>query len=192
MANNNFLFKIADRQQGYFTSRQAEESGYYRSHFQRYIDAGEWLKEMRGIYRLARYPVTERPELVIWSLWSQNRRGENQGTWSHETALDIYEVSDVMPSKMHLTVPNAFRKGIAIPKVLTLHYADLKEDEVRRQQGYRVTTPIRTLIDILTDGKLSTDLIAQAINDALKLGLISRNELNNHVELKRFCHDHQI
>lgn len=89
-------------------------------------------------------------------------------------------------------VPNAFRKGIDIPKVLTLHYADLREDEMRRQQGYHVTTPIRTLIDILLDRKLSTDLIAQAINDALKRGLISRNELNNHAELKRFCHDHQI
>ncbi len=189
MANKDLLFKIADRQQGYFTCKQAEESGYYRSHFQRYLNAGEWLKEMRGIYRLARYPVTERPELVIWSLWSQNRKGENQGIWSHETALDIYELSDVMPSKMHLTVPNAFRKSITIPKVLTLHYADLREDEIRRQQGYCVTTPIRTLIDILIDRKLSIDLIAQAINDGLKLGLISRNELNNHAELKRFCHD---
>lgn len=188
----DLLFEIADRQQGYFTSKQAEESGYYRSHFQRYIKSGEWLKEMRGIYRLAHYPVTERPELVIWSLWSQNRRGETQGTWSHETALDIYELSDVMPSKMHLTVPKAFRKGIAIPKVLILHYADLKENEIRYQQGYEVTTPIRTLLDILFDRKLSTDLISQAISDALKSGLISRNELNSHTELKRFCHDHQI
>jgi len=192
MGNKDLLFEIADRHQGYFTSKQAEECGYYRSHFQRYINSGEWLRERRGIYRLARYPVTERPELVIWSLWSQNRKGENQGTWSHETALDIYELSDVMPSKMHLTVPNAFRKGIAIPNVLTLHYADLREDEVRRQQGYQVTTPIRTLIDILVDGKLSIDLIGQAISDALKSGLISRTELNNHTELKKFCHDYQI
>ncbi len=192
MEKKDLLFEIADRQQGYFTSKQAVECGYYRSHFHRYIDSGEWLKEIRGIYRLARYPVTERPELVIWSLWSQNRKGESQGTWSHETALDIYELSDVMPSKMHLTVPNVFRKGVAIPKVLTLHYADLKKDEMRKQQGYHVTTPIRTLKDVLIEGKLSIELIAQAINDALKLGLISRNELNNHAELKKFCHDHQI
>ena len=119
------------------------------------VESGEWVKEQqRGIYRLARYPVTDRPELVIWNLWSRDRKGNIQGVWSHETALDIYELSDVMPAKMHQTVSNRFRKGIAIPKVLALHYADLNEEEVRHQQGYRLTTPIRTLIDIVSVRKL--------------------------------------
>lgn len=192
MGNKELLFELADRQQGYFTTREAEESGYHRSHFQRYIASGEWRKELRGIYRLVRYPVTDRPELVVWSLWSRDRRGNAQGVWSRETALDIYELSDVMPSKMHMTVPKHFRKGIAIPKVLVLHYADLKEEEIRHQQGYRVTTPIRTLIDIVSDRRLSDELIIQAIRDALKVGLISRHELNAHTELKRFSDDYNL
>lgn len=191
MGSKELLFGIADRQQGYFTSREAEECGYHRSHFRRYIDSGEWKKELRGVYRLARYPVTDRPEIAVWSLWSRGRRG-TQGVWSHETALDIYELSDVMPSKMHMTVSKRFRKGTAIPKVLILHYDELKEEEIRHQQGYRVTTPIRTLIDTASDRRISNELIIQAINDALKVGLISRHELNAHPELKRFSDDYNL
>ncbi len=109
-------------------------------------------------------------------------QGRKSRTWSHETALDIYELSDVMPSKMHLTVPVSFRKGITIPKVLTLHYLILKKMKFVRSRDIVLPPQSETLIDILFDGKLSTDLIAQAINDALKLGLTSRNELNNYSE----------
>src|SRR5689334_5672516 len=106
MSKDNVLFAIADAQQGYFTSRQAEQCGYYRAHFNRYLISGEWLRVQRGIYRLARYPVTERPELALWMLWSQNRQGVVQGVWSHDTALDFYEICDIMAAKMHMTVPS--------------------------------------------------------------------------------------
>jgi predicted transcriptional regulator of viral defense system len=177
MTLRNLLFQIADSQQGYFTAQQAVECGYLRPHFHRYVASGEWVKAQRGIYRLANYPVTERPELALWSLWSRDRKGNPQGVWSHDTALDVYELSDVMPAKTHMTVPNRFRKRVSIPKVLFLHYADLPKSDFREQQGYRITTPLRTLIDVAEEGRLSTDLIIQAIRDALKKGLVSKNEL---------------
>ncbi|MBS0622955.1 MAG: type IV toxin-antitoxin system AbiEi family antitoxin domain-containing protein [Verrucomicrobia bacterium] len=63
------LLRIAEAQQGYFTSRQAEECGFPRSNFHRKIQAGKWIKEqLRGIYRLANYPPTARPELALWTL----------------------------------------------------------------------------------------------------------------------------
>lgn len=180
------LFEIADCQQGYFTSRQAERCGFHRSHFQRYLNSKEWIKELRGIYRLAFYPVTERPELVKWSLWSQNRNGEPQGVWSHDTALDIYDLCDVMPAKMHMTVPKHFRRTAPIPSILRLHYEDLKSHEFRKQQGYCLTTPQKTLCDIALNGKLSEDLITQAIREALRRGLVLEEELRQKEELRRF------
>lgn len=177
MNKQDTLFEIADRQQGYFTSQQAEESGFPASNFHRYLSSGQWIKEERGIYRLAHYPVMDRSELVLWSLWSRNRKGLVQGVWSHETALDIYELSDVMPAKMHMTVPQQFRKAIEIPKVLVLHFTHLAEADIEQRQGYRVTTPIRTLLDIAREGKLSDDLIAQAVNEAMQRGLIIHQDL---------------
>lgn len=198
MSKKDFIFQIADHQQGFFTSNQAEECGYRRSNFHRYISSGEWIKEQRGIYRLAHYPVTDRPELVLWCLWSCNRLGHPQGVWSHDTALDIYELSDVMPAKMHLSVPKRFRKGIEIPKSLVLHFADIPESDIRSQQGYRITTPLRTLIDVIEEAKLSNDLIVQAIRDAIQKGLVSRKELidsqsqNINSKLIRLMNDSKI
>jgi predicted transcriptional regulator of viral defense system len=179
MNKKDLLFQIADRQQGYFTSLQAEECGFLRFHFQRYILSGEWMREQRGIYRLSRYPVTDRPELVLWSLWSRNKEGKVQGVWSHETALDIYELCDVMPSKMHMTVPKFFRKSTSISPLLILHYSTLSENEVRSQQGYLITTPLRTLIDIAEEGSLSHDFLMQALKEALRRGILSRRDIEN-------------
>jgi predicted transcriptional regulator of viral defense system len=184
MSNKNLLFKIADSQQGYFTSQQAEEIGFPRSNFHRYLQSGEWIKELRGIYRLAHYPVTDRPELVLWSLWSRNRQGEVQGAWSYETALDIYELSDVMPAKMHMTVPKHYRKGTKIPQGLVLYFEDLQKSDVQTQQGYFVTTPLRTILDIVEKSHLSPDLIAQAIREGLKKGLLSYKELKDTQSIK--------
>lgn len=178
MDNKQQLFEIADRQQGYFTNTQAEQCGFSRTNFHRYLFSGEWIKEGRGIYRLTRYPITNRPELVLWSLWSRNKNGSIQGVWSHETALDIYELSDVMPAKMHMTVPKKFRRRAEVPKVLVLHLADLSKEDVRSQQGYMLTSPLRTLIDVVESDRLSDDLISQALHDALRKGMISKEELN--------------
>lgn len=178
MTKKDQLFQIADSQQGYFTSQQARLCGFLLPHFPRYVAAGEWSKEQRGIYRLARYPVTECPELVLWSLWSRSKLGEIQGTWSHETALDIYELSDVMPSKMHMTVPKRFRKSSPLPPVLVLYFTDLDDTDVRWQQGYRVTTPLRTLADIVIEATLSEDLIVQALTEALRRGLVSHSQFS--------------
>lgn len=198
MGKKDDLFEIADRQQGYFTSQQAVKCGYSRTNFHRFLASREWVKEQRGIYRLAHYPVTQHPDLVLWSLWSRNLKGEVQGIWSHETALEIYELSDAMPAKMHMTVPQNFRKWTTIPKNLVLHFADLPQAEVMTQQGYRVTTPLRTIVDIAEEGKLSLDLIVQAIQDALQKGLISRKELHGIAgwkvgsKLRKILNDYKI
>lgn len=178
MSKKDLLFQIAERQQGYFTSRQAEECGYPSSNVHRYLISKEWIRERHGIYRLARYPMTDRPELVLWSLWSRDKKGQVRGVWSHETALDIFELSDVMPSKLHMSVPKKFRKRVEIPKALALHYVDLREVDIQAQQGYLVTTPLRTLIDIAQAGELSYDLIKQAVHAALRKGMVTRRELN--------------
>lgn len=198
MSKKDDLFEIADRQQGYFTTKQAVECGYSRTNFHRYLASGEWIKEGRGIYRLAHYPITSHPDLVLWSLWSRNLKGEVQGVWSHETALEIHELSDAMPAKMHMTVPKSFRKWTIIPKNLVLHFAELSKVEVIAQQGYLVTNPLKTIVDIAEEGKLSVDLIVQAIQDALRKGVISHKELHEKAAFKtgsklmRILNDYKI
>lgn len=196
MGNKDLLFQMADSQQGYFTSQQAEECGFSRANFHRFLTSKQWIKELRGIYRLARYPITERPELVLWSLWSRNKQGKVLGVWSHVTAFDIYELSDAMPTKLQMTVPKGFRRATSIPKPLVLYFADLSEKDVQMQQGYLVTTPLKTIVDVAEESKLAEDFIIQAIQSALKRGLISRTELiqasKTSQKLARHINDYKL
>ena len=196
MSPQDRLFEIADRQQGYFTAQQAQECGIPHSNFHFRIRSGEWVKLLRGVYRLVRYPVTERSELVLWILWSRDKKGNPQGVWSHQTALDIHEISDIMPSKMHMTVPLTFRKRVAIPKHLKLHFATLAKSDVETWQGHQVTTPLRTLIDVIEEGIVPEEQIEQAIRDGLKTGILNERDLNKTSQLKKYSylydHKHQI
>lgn len=182
------LYQIASLQQGYFTARQAKEAGYADSRFSYHVRKGRWIREGRGIYRLSNYPSGDRPDLVYWSLWSCNHLGEVQGVFSHQTALAIHDLSDVMPASYHLTVPKGFRRRHKPPENLVLHFADVEEEEAWEFEGYRVTTPERTIRDVILDESISDDVIIQAISDGLQNGVISSNllaQLASKLESKR-------
>jgi len=176
------LFAVAESQGGFFTAKQAEVAGFDRTHHTYHVSAGNWEREHRGIFRLAHFPANERPDLVRWSLWSRDRQDHPQGVYSHQTALSIYDLSDVMPSKLHLTVPRSFRKNSEIPSVLVLHYADLPAMAIAAFEGFRVTRPMRTILDLSESRELSPDLLAQAFAEARKRGLITESEI------KECCH----
>ena len=115
------LYQVAQRQGGFFTARQARLAGYADNTHPHHVRNGNWVREHRGIYRLAWFPLTARPDLMLWQLWAHNRRGEPEGTYSHNTALSLHSLSDVMPAKLEMTVPPGFQRMAAIPRVLRLH-----------------------------------------------------------------------
>lgn len=174
------LFEIAESQQGYFTFQQAIAAGFSDKNHAYHVKAGDWIKVFRGIYRLAKYPIGEREELVLWFLWSRNRANIPQGVYSHYTALDLYELSDHMPSKLHMTVATGFRRMAKIPEILVLHRAKLQTDEIEIKQGYKVTTPLRTLVDVLEDEVLADDLLMQAVQEAKKKGIITKHTIETN------------
>jgi predicted transcriptional regulator of viral defense system len=170
------LFAVAESQGGYFTAKQAEETGFDRTNHAYHMRAGNWERERRGIFRLAHFPATERPDLVRLSLWSRDRQDRPQGVYSHQTALSIHDLSDVMPSKLHMTVPLKFRKNSKIPPVIVLHYADLPAEATEERTGFRVTRPMRTILDLSAPQGISPNLLAQAFTEARKRGLITESD----------------
>ena len=171
------LYTTADSQQGFFTTQQALAAGFAENTHPYHVQAGNWIREYRGIYRLAHFPQPERPDLMLWSLWSRNRRGIIEGVYSHATALSLYDLSDLMPAKLHMTVPKHFRRNSEIPKILVLHYADIAAADTESNQGVKVTRPMRTLTDLLAEGKTSQEWIEQAGRQAFQRGLITRAQI---------------
>ncbi len=174
------LFAVAESQGGYFTAKQAVEAGFDRTNHAYHVRAGNWEREHRGIFHMAHFPANERPDLVRWSLWSRDRQDQPQGVYSHQTALSIHDLSDSMPSKLHMTVPLKFRRTSKIPSVLVLHHADLPANAIEERVGFRVTRPMRAILDLVESQKLSPDLLAQAFSEARKRGLITENEVREY------------
>ncbi|NGX38771.1 MAG: hypothetical protein KR126chlam1_00082 [Chlamydiae bacterium] len=176
------LWRVAEKQHGYFTAKQAKEAGYRDSNFARYIQSGIWKKIQRGIYCFTHFPAYERPELIIWFLWSQTRKDPGCGVWSHETALEIHDLSDVNPLKMHMTVPERFRKR-GKPGFISLHCGTFSKMEIQEKDGYLITTPLRTLVDVFREESLEPSLLRQSVREALSKGMVTKIEL---AKMKKF------
>lgn len=180
------LFDLASQQQGLFTAKQAEQAGYSNKNHGYHVDQDHWIREGRGLYRLAMFPRNPDEQKVLYALWSQNKEGEIQGVYSHETALAHYELSDVNPAKLHMTVPKSFRRNSKIPKILKLHVSELTPAMIHKSRGFMVTKPGRTISDVIQCGWVSFDIIRQAVLDALEKGLMQKWEIisiMNHVQV---------
>jgi hypothetical protein len=76
------LFEFAEQQQGFFTTKQAKTTGFAENTRPYHVHVGNWIREHRGIYRLALFPIADRPDLVLWALWSRNRNEEVEGVYT--------------------------------------------------------------------------------------------------------------
>ena len=92
---------------------------------------------------------------------------------SHESALAVFELSDVLPSEVHITVP---RTASRRRKKLRQHTQKLAENEITSRSGLPVTTVERTIADVAAAG-LAEELVRQAIEEALQRGLTSEKNL---------------
>lgn len=168
------LLALAAEQGGYFSAQQARAIGYGYDDQHYHVSQGHWLKVARGLYRLQGYPQPAAWDLIELTLLSADRTGTPQLVFSHETALALHELSEVNPAVLHATVPPGFRKHL--PLEVELYHARLSEDEWEAREGYRVTTPLRTLLDIAASPR-SWPFLEDAVRQALARGLMRRAQL---------------
>jgi predicted transcriptional regulator of viral defense system len=166
----NALFEIAQGQAGYFITRQAASAGY-SPQLLAYLGSKKVERVRRGIYRLVHFPASDHEDLVVLWLWS-----EQAGVFSHETALALHDLSDVLPGKVHLTLPAGWRRRrLRVPSGLVLHFADLGDPDRASFAAVPVTAPLRTLRDCM-EADVAPSLVHQAILQARRRGLITSAE----------------
>jgi predicted transcriptional regulator of viral defense system len=176
------LYDVAATQEGLFTTRQAAAAGYSPPLLAHHQKAGRIARIRRGIYRLVHFPPGEQEELVTAWLWT-----EAKGVLSHQTALWLHSLSDVLPGQIHLTLPLTWRhRRFRVPEGLVLHHADVPLEERTWVGAVPVTSTRRTLNDCALAG-LSPDLLRQAAKQALGRGLVTKTEMGKvETALKSF------
>lgn len=166
------LFGKASEQAGYFTTGQAHDAGFSSPLIRHHVRTGRFMHVARGLYRLRDYPSTPREEvLAAWLRLSP------KAVVSHESALDILGLSDVIPNSIHLTVPRTSRKVISLPGV-TVHTTirPLRPSDVVNRDGVRLTNAARTIADVAEAG-LGPDQVERAVRSAIDRGFATPRQL---------------
>jgi len=167
------LYEIAGVQDGYFTTQQAIGAHYSSQLLLKHIRAGRVVRVRRGIYRLVHFPANEHEELAVVWLWS-----DRTGVFSHETALALHGLSDVLPATLDLTLPAGWHsRRFRIPTGVLLHHADVSPNDRAWFGPVPVTSPRRTLADC-AGAFVSPELLRQAAQQALRRGLVVIDDLS--------------
>lgn len=156
------LQRLAFNQAGYVTAAQALDLGYSYQAQKYHVDSGNWLRVDRGLFRLPDWPPAPDDQWVRWTLWSDNR-----GVVSHESAALVHDLGELDPRRVHLSVPIGFR---AIDPAVVTHVSELPATDVLDRGAWRVTAPLRTLLD-LAGSNTSQEQLDAAVAGALESGL---------------------
>lgn len=160
---------IAAEQQGYVTQEDARGAGIAATTLARMAERGTLVRTSHGVYRVPLIPAGPLDQYREATLWPRGVRG----VLSNETALTLYELSDVNPAKIHITVPRAHRPQRKTPPLYVVHRADLRDDEITAHEGIPIVTPVRAILDAHASG-LGPALIDQAIADGQRRGVLTR------------------
>jgi len=172
--DHDALYRVAESQAGYFTTQQALEAGMDRSTLRHHARVGgRYERVRRGLYRLRHFPSSPHEHVV--AAWLPLR--DAGAVVSHESALELYDLSDVIPSATNLSVSRSKRGQRPRPGV-RLHTLERPpgDGEVRGVAGVPVTTPERTILDALQSGT-QLEQIELAIAQAIDRGLATPKRL---------------
>lgn len=166
------LYQTASAQEGLFSAEQAKAVGYSLPLLAYHLKAGKIARVSRAIYRLVHFPLSEHEDLVALWLWSKQA-----GVFSHETALGLHHLSDALPSRVHLTLPERWQgRRLRVPKLVRLHYGDVPPSERAWVGAVPMTNPARTVNDCAA-GKVAPEFVIQALRQGLQRGLFSIAEV---------------
>jgi predicted transcriptional regulator of viral defense system len=155
-------------QGGYFDRRDAHSYGITDSLLRYHTRMGRFERVLPGVYRLRVAPISPSDEYLLPWVWTNYR-----GAISHESALALYDLADILPARVHVSVPRPFHRTSAPFQV---HLAPLPNEEVQTYNGVRVTTPTRSIVDAAATGTDPTQ-IHKAVREALDRGLIEPDML---------------
>lgn len=172
MTARDVLWDVAVDQYGYVTAREATDLGLTAVTVQMLVHRGGLEKVAHGVYRFPELPVTEYDSYMLAVLWT----GVPEACLSHETALALYDVCDINPTKVHMTVPRDRRVRRSGGDQYVLHHEDLAAAEIGWLHQIRATKPETTLRQCIRDG-VPSYLLRQALENAAGRGLLLADQV---------------
>jgi predicted transcriptional regulator of viral defense system len=163
------LWDVAVDQYGYVTSKDAHRLGINIVELGKLAARRQLEHISYGVYRFPQLPVTPLDSYMLATLWANGR-----GVLSHDTALDLHDLCDINPSKLHITVPGRppERKG---GEQYVVHSEALADDETTWHEAIPIVTVAKAIAQCIASG-VSSHLLTQALRTARGRGAITPAE----------------
>jgi len=164
---------MASEHGGYFTAAQARACGFSWALLSHHVKSAHFIRVRRGLYRFREYPSSPREHVL--AAWLAV--GRDVAVVSHESALDLLGLSDVIPDAVHLTVPRSRRNLPSIPGVrVHTSVRPLRSDERVVRDGIVLTSAARSILDAAEAG-MAPEQVEMAVTQAIERGLATEVQL---------------
>jgi len=176
------LREIALEQHGFITSAQTREAGMSTPLVASMVRRGRLEHVSHGVYRIGQVPVTQYAPLMQAVLWT----GFPEACVSHDSALDVWDISDILPDRIHITVGAKRRIEREIPDQYVIHRGDLDPREVTWFESIPTVTAGTAIRQCLETG-VPTYLIRQALERSARTGIVptaERDELTRLMDAR--------
>lgn len=172
-------------QWGMVTARQARLLGVDGVTVHRLKEAGFLEPVRRGVYAMTSAGASSaRDEQAVWlSLrpdtagWTRPKLDPDGAVISHRSAAHLYGLGEFVNDRVELTAP---RRRTMRDSTVRIHQTKLNDAEVTVIDGLPITTPLRTLCDLL-DQHIDASHIATVIRQAVESGQVRLDELAERI-----------
>lgn len=169
--SRDVLWDVAASQHGFVTAQQAVGLGVGKHAVQMLVQRGTLERAAHGVYRFPQFPVSQYDPYMLAVLWTR----ADEACLSHETALDVYGISDVNPNVIHVTVGKRRRLRRTGGDGYIIHYEDLTPAQVGWWQEIPTVTPATAVAQCIAYGT-PTYLLRQALERGYRQGYLTTGE----------------
>lgn len=161
------LREIALDQHGMVTSLQAKEIGVSLPSLSYLVKNNRIERIERGIYRIPQVQSSENDRIQQALLWAGD-----DSVISYDTALLAWDVCDINPVRIHISVPKKRRIKKAGGDGVVIHKEDIDQKQLRWWDGMPVYS-LETAIEQTINRGVSSHIVEQAIDNGTARGLIT-------------------
>jgi predicted transcriptional regulator of viral defense system len=184
------LWDVAVEQHGFVTIPQARELGVSQAAIAMLAKRGRLEKEAHGVYRMPQMPASEYDQFALAVLWT----GVPEACLSHETALDLYEISNINPHIIHVTVGKDRRIRRRNENGYAVHYENLDPRQIGWWQQIPMVTAATAIAQCIAFGT-PIYLLRQAIEKAHvegRIQTVERDQLAHDLEVRHDKRQHRL
>ncbi len=169
------LRDIAADHGGLFTTQEAVTAGIRRELIVQLAARGRIERVAQGLYRFQTWPANELQQYHEAVLWPRAQRELAYAVISHDSALELYNLTQLNPGSIHVTIPRTTRIVRATPAWLRFHRADIDERDRTWERGVPTVSVARAIEDVAPTHGL--DIVHRAVSEARERRLLREDEL---------------